>query len=378
MDKVTQAKLNLACDEPWCSRLVYSTKVELLEDCNLLAYTDGKAVFVNKAFADKISVKELQGVIMHELLHIIFLHVNKMKKVDNTILYNVAADAVINWWLLSANYLLPGNVLKLDSLCEEVGLPLKDYAVDELYELLKRKANKVRIKFSEDIKPSDDGLDSDSILSKVDFNGKSTTGLNSKVLPSGNKDIGNIKGEGSSTVNAGKVSKPSWLSYLSVFLSKKAVETSPRPHRRVLAGIYNHYCPSYRSSGLDVVAIVDTSGSVSDEELSLSLGQLYQLVKMYPKCKLTVASADVKVTNVCTIKKASDLYTMTFTGRGGTSYIEPLNWATFADIVVYFTDGYCNEFPEKPPYPLLWVLVGKEVRNSFPYGKVFRYESSAS
>ena len=37
--------------------------------------------------------------------------------------------------------------------------------------------------------------------------------------------------------------------------------------------------------------------------------------------------------------------------------------------VIYFTDGYCDSFPEVPEYPTLWILTDK-ANFQPPFGEV--------
>jgi predicted metal-dependent peptidase len=41
--------------------------------------------------------------------------------------------------------------------------------------------------------------------------------------------------------------------------------------------------------------------------------------------------------------------------------------------VIYFTDGYCDSFPEPPDYPTLWILTDK-ANFQPPFGEVIHIE----
>ena len=68
--------------------------------------TDGRAIFYNRAWCDKIGSDKCMGVIAHEVLHVVNKHHLRRRERDPK-LWNIAADLVINTILQGAGYPLP-------------------------------------------------------------------------------------------------------------------------------------------------------------------------------------------------------------------------------------------------------------------------------
>src|SRR5512137_1137988 len=70
------------------------------------AATDGRTVFVNPEFWNKLTVAEQDGVLLHEVLHAALLHVPRCAG-RHAQIWNAAADIVINGMIMQEGYQLP-------------------------------------------------------------------------------------------------------------------------------------------------------------------------------------------------------------------------------------------------------------------------------
>lgn len=77
-----------------------------------LAYTDGKAIYVSDKFWD-LPLSEQYFLVNHEFLHIILNHVERSKN-KNKKIYNVAADVVINQFLIDRGRTPPKGACTYD------------------------------------------------------------------------------------------------------------------------------------------------------------------------------------------------------------------------------------------------------------------------
>jgi len=141
-----------------------------------------------------------------------------------------------------------------------------------------------------------------------------------------------------------------------------------RPSRREGTAIF----PSLRSAQLDIVVALDTSGSISDDEIAQCLaeinalkGQMRARVTLFA-CDAALAQDDPWVYEPWEEFTAPD----ELTGGGGTSfkpvfeYVEKHQQAP--DLLVYFTDAD-GEFPETmPTYPVIWLIKGS---GKVPWGQ---------
>jgi predicted metal-dependent peptidase len=119
----------------------------------------------------------------------------------------------------------------------------------------------------------------------------------------------------------------------------------------------------------EVMAVIDSSGSVTNRLLERIDGELRRLARSH---SVTVVECDVEIHQVYKYRPLKRV-----TGRGGTDLRPPLE-ADFlrrhrADLVVYFTDGF-GPAPEKAPrVHVVWCLVpGGETPAS--WGRVIRMD----
>jgi len=125
-----------------------------------------------------------------------------------------------------------------------------------------------------------------------------------------------------------------------------------------------------RADQAAVLAIIDTSGSISDQALEEIDGELAKLARTRP---VHIVECDRIIHRVYRYRnRLKDLQ-----GRGGTDFRPPLKREFLrslkANLIIYFTDGF-GEAPVKPPsIPLIWCLVpGGEP--PAPWGRVLKME----
>lgn len=154
-----------------------------------------------------------------------------------------------------------------------------------------------------------------------------------------------------------------WRSLLARFMSQLARDdySYMRPSRREGEVIF----PSLRSGQIDVIVALDTSGSVSDQELDEFLSEINAL-KGQMRARVTLHACDAQLAGDGPwIFESWDEFRLPrqFAGGGGTSFLPVFDWAeTLAqkpDLLLYFTDGEGNFPAAEPPYPVIWLIKGK-------------------
>lgn len=118
-------------------------------------------------------------------------------------------------------------------------------------------------------------------------------------------------------------------------------------------------------------AFIDSSGSMSDEQLKMCLSEVYAVALAKKPIKLVVIQCDTQIqeikeyTNINQLKK--DMVHATVKGRGGTQ-LKPCwdllrNDKRFrgrtADLVMVFTDGYLDQYKRDPKTMknICWVII---------------------
>ena len=127
-----------------------------------------------------------------------------------------------------------------------------------------------------------------------------------------------------------------------------------------------------------LIFAVDTSGSMSNEELASIFSEIRSFRETFP-CKLTVLQADTDVKSVVEFEAMDGSefpQRVEVTGRGGTDFRPVFDWiqnnATGSpSALVYATDGY-GTFPKSETrFPVIWVRTPIALDESkFPFGLV--------
>ncbi len=156
-------------------------------------------------------------------------------------------------------------------------------------------------------------------------------------------------------VQGGRPGHLDWRKHLRRQLGRlpQTQPTLSRPSRRLpeLVGLVPG--SSGRASRPNVMAVIDTSGSITPKLIEDIDGELRRLARWYA---VTVVECDCEIHAVYRYRRLVEV-----TGRGGTDFHPPLE-ADFlrrhrADVVVYFMDGE-GPAPERPPrVPVIWCLV---------------------
>lgn len=121
-----------------------------------------------------------------------------------------------------------------------------------------------------------------------------------------------------------------------------------------------------------LVLAIDTSGSMSHNELSIVLNEIENIFKSR-RVEITIIECDAAIQKVYKVKKIKDI-SYKVSGRGGTSYTTVIKYInknrSYRDaILVYFTDGYGEFFIPKPLcYRMLWFVFGNYLSVEEKYG----------
>jgi len=95
IDKIIVARVGLLLRHPFFGNMATRLQIKEAEEwCNTAA-TDGRAIFFNRKFFEPLTVKQVEFVIAHEILHNVFDHMNR-REGRNPRIFNIAADYCAN------------------------------------------------------------------------------------------------------------------------------------------------------------------------------------------------------------------------------------------------------------------------------------------
>lgn len=168
-----------------------------------------------------------------------------------------------------------------------------------------------------------------------------------------------------------------WREVLARFLTISAKDdySFNRPNSRYLHSGY--YLPSLRSETLgEIYFFVDTSGSISNEELNKFAAEMRFITDQFRKT-IEVLYIDTEVAGTQTLEPG-DIDQLEAQGGGGTDFCPGFDYLIEHDIkplaVIYYTDGYCSSFPAIPDYEVLWAVYGGNHSFDPPFGEVLHIE----
>ncbi len=349
------------------------------------AATDGRDIFVNPEFLKSLPSKQLDGLLLHEILHAALLHSSRLREREPE-LWNIAADIVVNGMIMrESGFELPPGGLRDEQ--------LECLSVEEVYELL-RPAGANRFQLAHlDLLP----IDANDQLRSLGRSGSPTmththaddslackrrdqltahwqqalrqaTAI-ARATPSGKLPIG-IDRDLGSIVNP----QLDWRSYLWRYLVQTPIDFQGFDRRFVGKGLY---LETLQGESVRVYIAIDTSGSVSETTLDLFVGEVQGILGAYPHLECDLYYVD---------SQAHGPYSLTLNkplpppqGGGGTSFVPFFDrvretWDEHTPAVcIYLTDGY-GEFPDPAPVlPTLWVVTpGGLDLAQFPFGEAVR------
>lgn len=333
---------------------------------------DGKTLFYNPKFVAELSDQKGQSIVVHEGWHIALGHCLTRGN-RNPELWNIACDLAINSYLLTSKYDISDGCIPGRGRFSR--LPVGKSAEWYFAELAKDPPPT-----GGNGKGKGDGTEGQVLdhpqagteEAERDWEAGQTAAAQAA------RQAGNEPGYLSELL--GKLlTKPTiaWHILLRRFLERSSSDgyTYARFNRRFPDGFGGCRIPakSSVSTGAFVFAI-DTSGSMSQEDLGKGLGEMDSLLAKIPNSTCRVIQCDT-VIHSDTVYTASDspLYKkVAMKGRGGTSFAPVFERVkrTAPKCLIYMTDGY-GDWPsiKKPGYPVLWVITNGGDKAA-PFGKV--------
>ena len=363
-DKLSLCVLRLRKHTPFFGALALFLKYRL--DISITtAHTDGREVCFSPEFIESLSEKQLDAVMVHELLHAALLHIPRCGSRDPHI-WNIAADIVVNGMIRQQ----PGLQLPLSPCIDH---QLENYEVEEVYEILLSKGQL----------PDIGGLGEDLIPSKNEYetNIESSRELESHWKHALQQAATIARSQGQEIFPKGLLRhiegivnpQLDWRSLLWRFLVRTPVDFSGFDHRFVGRGIY---LEALQGESVSVRIAIDTSGSICSFELECFIAEVREILRLYPYIDAELYYAD---TNLYGPYDPHDEELMTPVGGGGTSFkpffekVEQECGSSSSTALIYLTDGY-GAFPDSPPdQSVLWVVIpGGLHEEDFPFGTVTR------
>lgn len=369
---IMQFKMALLRKMPFYGDIVM--RLPIIENNTIpTARTDGRKIEYNKDFLSQMTPGQCNFVIMHEVFHVLLFHCKRYGN-RNPQAWNTAADLIVNFMLLQLRLNMDNVRIPFEEPVNGIfGDVENSDTVETLYEQimsdndnLKKKSKKIYIRESngfikvnipndlvaEDINPD--------VKGKGIFNNKNTDNstptdnFSERVLMQIIKESAtkNRASFGSyfvpqqfyGLVESKRIKWQTLLrDYFSEDNSDEASYTTPERKYIHMDLILPGYSMEYEKIE-ELWAFVDSSGSISKNEMEQFLTQLYRISKEF-KAVLNICYWNTEVTDVYrNILNESDILKKLPTHSGGTDINCVYNWLKTnkikPEVMLILTDGY--------------------------------------
>ena len=392
--RLVKARTQLMLDKPFLGNLVLRLPLKAAGSWCKTSATDAKSFYYNPEFIERLDSHQIKFVLIHEALHCALTHfARRGNRKKHT--WDLACDFAINPLLVKEGFHPPLDVpifRQYEGMIAEEIYPMIDDNLDQepMDQHLYDDQN------NEDSKDSDGGMREDNLTqqdknqSGESKNNQSTSSLAQrpqslnpdeieKLATQWQKNLassaqlaqeaGKLDGEFAKLIDFFLQPRVSWQSLLSTFMSRLARDdfSYSRPSRRP----GNAILPTLRSHQIDIAVAIDTSGSISQQEIDEFVSEI-NAIKSTIRSSITLIACDDKIfpSSPWRYESWEEInFPASLGGGKGTNFrpvFELLNSLDNpCDVLIYFTDAK-GLFPEKiPNYPVLWLVKGKE---SVPWG----------
>jgi predicted metal-dependent peptidase len=177
---------------------------------------------------------------------------------------------------------------------------------------------------------------------------------------------GTIPGEFAELIDKLRTKKPevfNWKAYFRRMLGT-IYDVNIRSTRRKVSKRYEGAAGIQHRKKVSILVAIDTSGSVSKEELQEFFSEIDYVYKA--GARVTLMQCDTRITSV---EDYNGKNIPEIKGRGGTDFNPPVDYYVKHikeySALIYFTDGE-SSLPRKRPQGIVWVISSRGLHQDFP------------
>jgi len=394
IERLTKARIKLSKSRPFFALLVMKLKFREDKSIPSIAVDKYGNCIYNPDFIAKESDDALISDIAHEVLHCALEHLIRIKSRDMKV-WNYVTDALINTILVKDGF----KDINPDSWVMACHIPDKNGIRYTSEEILKHTAEEI--------------YDSMPKRHKNGLGGLGNRQFDIHIFDDKYKDESNTSVAETKAMNDGRY----WKKQLSeAFAYAKMRGKTPLGMERQLEKLLDNtidwkgklykyitnlipmdytwksphkksyslktYLPNVLKEKLEIIVDLDTSGSISQKQLTRFLSEIVGILRQFDNVEMTLLSSDTEVYNSKTIRNPTlnDIKKYKVKGGGGTDHKPVFKWIkknkSNAQIVICFTDGY-SSFPKPSDVRIntLWVL-SEGKRENIPFGDIIELKES--
>lgn len=342
------------------------------------AAVDGRTMYINGKFWKGLTLKQRDGVLIHELLHCALHHVTRVGS-RNPQKWNIAADFVVNAIVKKADYELPSPHLYDEK--------YEGKTAEEVYRMLPEPkcpkcgggppdptkkdggsgSCKCDNQFPSDLLP---GAGNDAERNKIEKTwaaARQAAATQAKMHGRGHLDDALAISDQESAVD--------WRTVLWEHLSMNVFDFEEFDRRFYHSQLYvEHLAPTDQT--LEAAIIIDTSGSCMGDVMNKFRAEVKSIMSLYKRTNITLYWEDDEIIGPFLLND-DETHLDRPKGGGGTSFVPAAREVEEKkyEVVIYLTDGYGTFADSQPECCKAWlwcVSPGGLNNDQFPWGKTVR------
>ncbi len=397
IEKLTTARVGLLLKAPFFGNMATRMRLVNADDWCPTAATNGRDFYYNTKFVEKLSVKKLEFLFGHEIMHCILDHFGRVGSRDRQ-LSNIAQDYAVNQILVDERI---GEKITEVKICYDS--KYRGKAWEEIYDELWEKAEKISM--PQLLKELGDLLDEHIKEGDGEGEGEGDKDGKGKRPSISKEDAQKIKDEikqamiqSAAAAGAGKT--PAGIMRMIKSMTEPKMDWRTLVRQEIQSIVRNDYSftrPNRKSmhSGavlpgmkeattIDVAISIDMSGSIGDEDATAFLSEIKGIMDQYEDFKINLWCFDTEIYNhkEITHDEAHELVEYEPQGGGGTDF--EVNWTFMQEMgiqpkkFIMFTDGYpCGGWGEEDYCDTIFIVKGNEQAEA-PFGQTVIYEKETA
>ena len=408
LDRIIVARVGLLLRHPFFGNMATRLRILAADDWLPTAAVDGRNLYYNTQFFNAMSNKEIEFVVAHEILHMVFDHLGRRDD-RNPMLYNIAADYIVNNTLVRDRI---GETPKIVDCFQD--FKYDGWTSEEVYDELFKQAEEQGKELADLLKELDEKgemldehLDSESDEGEDGEEGEDSNGnsVSKKPAKYSKEELKKIKDEiKEATINAaqaaGAGNVPAGVQRMIKELTEPKMNWRELLRQQIQSTIKSDYTfsrPSRKGqmSGavlpgmnfdetIDICIALDMSGSIGNAQAEDFLGEVKGIMDEYKDYKIKIWCFDTEVygEDDFSADDGRDLLEYEIKGGGGTDFMANWKYMRENDIqpkkFLMFTDGYAwDSWGEDDYCDTVFVIHSHHDKNlQAPFGQTAHYEES--
>ena len=352
IDKIIVARIGLLLRHPFFGNMATRLKIVDASDWCQTAATDGRNLFYSRPFFEKLSPKEVEFVVAHEILHNVFDHISRTEG-RNRGIWNAAIDYCVNGQLVRDRIGDQPKDIKIFHDPKHYGKSAEQ-VYDEIYEKMDEESLSALGQLL------DEHIDWEGEGGDKDGQGKGRPQYSKDELRKIRDEVREASIAAAQAAGAGNV--PAEIQRMIKELTEPKMNWRQILRQQIQSTIRNDYTfsrPSRKGwhtgailpgmnfdETIDICISIDMSGSISDAQAKDFLTEIKGIMDEYKDYNIKVWCFDTKVYNEQDFDGygGNDITEYEPMGGGGTDFMANWEYMKEHDInpkkFIMFTDGY--------------------------------------